>query len=390
MNKNLPENKTIKSQTSFNLKSTIANKPVKSKQIKKSNERNKTLEIKNNKIQNKIKIKQCKKLPNNISSHNINKNNVKAHSRTKSNPKQNQQKNTKTSSSRNNKKIEKITDSNFSYEQHNKNKINTKINIFSQPSPFEKNLESDKNNFIQPAKNIIKINIRKVEKNPNIKNEDLNDAQNYENYKFISLMDTSSLYNALQNSSLIYKIFEEKLLKKNGFEINKNTLEIETKNAESCQELKEQKFWILYAEYLIKNNLLVNEKQFLSVINEAFSYMESDCPQLRTYYLEKIKKYAPCYLSDGSLDESDDVYLNKLNKSAASFIKRQKEFINSNIKLKSNNKIKAGKIIIEVENKKKNINDENKAQDILKNKEICIQNKQENIEEHEFEIINNP
>ena len=75
-------------------------------------------------------------------------------------------------------------------------------------------------------------------------------------------------------------------MKKNNFEINKTTLELITKNAEASEQLHEQKFWILYIEYLINNNLLINEKQFLSVINEAFSYMTySNCTQLRIYYL---------------------------------------------------------------------------------------------------------
>ena len=140
-------------------------------------------------------------------------------------------------------------------------------------------------------------------------------------------------------------------MKKNNFEINKNTLELITKNSEACEQLNEQKFWILYIEYLINNNLLINEKQFLAVINEAFSYMTYNCTQLRIYFLQKIKKYAPIYLSDGTFDDSDETYINKLNESTINFIKKQKGVISSNVKLKSANKNKIFKLENNLENK---------------------------------------
>ena len=384
MNNNLQDKKPIMSQTSFHLKSTIANKVGKSKLIQKSNERNKSLENKNNKNQNKIKIKQFKMHQNNSSNSQSIKNNAKVHSRTKSNQKQNPRKNNKIVSSRN---IKIIT-----IDQHNKNKINTKINMLPQPSPLINKMESDLNkyNFINPGNNKLKIDTKNIPEEPINKNDFIYKGTDFDNLNKFPLNDISSLYNAWQYNSVLYKIFEEKLLKKNNFEIDKNTLEIKTKNAESCQDLNDQKFWILYVEYLINNNLLVNEKQFLSVINEAFSYMESDCPQLRTYYLEKIKKFDPCYLSNGILDESDDTYLDKLNKSVVNFFKREKGINTSNIKLKSTIKIKPQKIVINKENNKNLINYENKHQKNENINEIITENQKASIDEIEFEIIENP
>ena len=237
----------------------------------------------------------------------------------------------------------KTTSSNFN---------NTKINN-------NKKFQSDINNpnFFDPKKEKVlhKTELKKISNKLNLK-EGEKIIPNFENLKYISLEDTDSLFNAWQNCSMIYKIFEEKIMKKNNFEINKNTLELITKNSEACQELTEQKFWILYIEYLINNNLLINEKQFLSVINEAFSYMTYNCAQLRIYYLQKIKKYAPVYLSDGTFDDSDETYINKLNESTINFIKRQKGVISSNIKLKSANKQKLYKLEKTHENKE-NMND---------------------------------
>ena len=202
-------------------------------------------------------------------------------------------------------------------------------------------------------KYLAKTELKKISNKLNIKEGDIT-IPNFENLKYISLEDTNALFNAWQNFSMIYKIFEEKLMKKNNFEINKTTLELITKNAEASEQLHEQKFWILYIEYLINNNLLINEKQFLSVINEAFSYMaySNNCTQLRIYYLQKIKKYSPMYLKDGTFDDCDETYINKLNQSTINFIQNQKGVISSNIKLKSANKKKIFKLDNNLENKK--------------------------------------
>ena len=239
----------------------------------------------------------------------------------------------------------------------NKPLVNTNITSFNSNNKnnnIKNRFHSDINNpnFLNPKKQkiLVKTELKQITKRFNIKGNEIT-IPNFENLKYISLEDTDALFNAWQNCSIIYKIFEEKIMKKNNFEINKNTLELITKNSEACEQLTEQKFWILYIEYLINNNLLINEKQFLSVINEAFSYMTYNCTQLRIYYLQKIKKYAPIYLSDGTFDDSDETYINKLNESTINFIKKQKGVISSNVKLKSANKNKIFKLENNLENK---------------------------------------
>ena len=230
-----------------------------------------------------------------------------------------------------------------------------KSNNNNNKTQFNNKFHSDINNpdFLcnKKPKFPAKTELKKISNKLNIKEGEIT-IPNFENLKYISLEDTNALFNAWQNCSMIYKIFEEKLMKKNDFEINKTTLELITKNAEASEQLHEQKFWILYIEYLINNNLLINEKQFLSVINEAFSYMTgSNCTQLRIYYLQKIKKYSPMYLKDGTFDDCDETYINKLNQSTINFIKNQKGVISSNVKLKSANKKKICKLENNLENK---------------------------------------
>lgn len=339
MNKNIQINKNNKFHFPIEIKSTIENKTEKNKQIQKTKDQMKFLNNKNNKFHNKQKIKQNNIPKNNKRNQNTNNS---LHPRTKSKSKSNpiNQKFNKKDSSKNNEKSEisyKNIVNNYRFKSGNNKEI-----MSQQPHLLDKEIKSDINNinFLEPCQNKIKIDLKKISNNSNMDEEILKVTTNLDNFNSIPLNDLSSLFNTWKEITLFYKRFEEKLLKKNNFEINKKTLEIKTKNAESCQQLNDPKFWILYVEYLINKSLLINENQFLSVINEAFSYMESDSnsTQLRIYYLQKIKKYSPCFLPNGNFDDTDDTYLNKLNKSTINFIKSQKEFISSNIKLKSTNK----------------------------------------------------
>ena len=329
-------------------KTEVINNASNSNLRAKSNKKNFGIKDKNmnNIIPNWIK-NNSNKLLNNLSSSNSNFQNIKSY------------KNNENISGNIIPHINTIPNKNYlQINPINKPIINTNITSFNNSNvknnKIKNRFHSDINNpnFLNPKKqqNLARTELKQIAKRFNIKGNDIT-IPNFENLKYISLEDTDALFNAWQNCSIIYKIFEEKIMKKNNFEINKNTLELITKNSEACEQLNEQKFWILYIEYLINNNLLINEKQFLAVINEAFSYMTYNCTQLRIYFLQKIKKYAPIYLSDGTFDDSDETYINKLNESTINFIKKQKGVISSNVKLKSANKNKIFKLENNLENK---------------------------------------
>ena len=368
-----------------------------------------------NKIQNKNKLRQFNKSGIFDNGTNVNSyNNTNPNLRAKSNKKYlgNKDKN------KSNKNINNINSNPIKNNLHNSHKI---LNNISSVNQIQKKIKFDINNenintniinntnptniknintnpIIKYNKNISQLNLSNFNgnnlfksdiKNPNFfnlkkeketilaktelkkisnkydKKLDTISIPNFENLKYVSLEDTNALFTAWQNCSIIYKIFEEKIMKKNDFEINKNTLELITKNSDACKQLNDQKFWILYIEYLINNNLLISEKQFLTVINEAFSYMTYNCTQLRVYYLQKIKKYAPVLLPDGTIDDSDEAYINKLNQATINFIKRQKGLNSSNVKLKSANKGKNCKL--ENDNEYKEIIRENKIRSLVNN-----------------------
>jgi hypothetical protein len=368
-----------------------------------------------NKIQNKNKLRQFNKSGIFDNGTNVNSyNNTNPNLRAKSNKKYlgNKDKN------KSNKNINNINSNPIKNNLHNSHKI---LNNISSVNQLQKKIKFDINNenintniinntnptniknlntnpIIKYNKNISQFNLSNFNgnnlfksdiKNPNFfnlkkeketilaktelkkisnkydKKLDTISIPNFENLKYVSLEDTNALFTAWQNCSIIYKIFEEKIMKKNDFEINKNTLELITKNSDACKQLNDQKFWILYIEYLINNNLLISEKQFLTVINEAFSYMTYNCTQLRVYYLQKIKKYAPVLLPDGTIDDSDEAYINKLNQATINFIKRQKGLNSSNVKLKSANKGKNCKL--ENVSEYKEIIKENKIRSLVDN-----------------------
>ena len=300
-------------------KSLYPNKIIKKKYISKDFKKTE-LNNNNNILKNIPKLKENNILQN----FNKNKNNLRAKSKSDPNKRPIH---LYTDISR-----EKINNKNHSYLYKQKNKFkyegNINFNNKSISNEKEKKFSSDSNinKFFKTNEKTIKINLKKTSKKTVRDQKSLNINTNYENLKYIPLNDISSLFNAWQNSFIIYKAFENKLLNKKNIEINKNTLEIITKNIDSCKQLNDQKFWILYIEYLINSKLLLNEKQFISLINEAFSYMEGQqFSLLKTYYFQTIKKYSPLSPSNGNSDDNEEVYINKLNKSVINLIKNQKQ-----------------------------------------------------------------
>ena len=375
MNKNMKSQKNNKLPTSSSINSSIESKAEKKHLFQKSVVIGKSQDNKNNKIHKKQRTKFNKKNDKRYSPNNLHKNNQRIYSTAKSKPRNNNQ-NLRKIISTNKKEKKEENKKEISLNIHKKinNENNDNVEIDKPTNSLEEISNVNKFNFLNTKQNVIKINVKKISKDSNKKEEILKDSTNSENSKDIPLNDVSSIFSSWQNNSLLYKIIEEKLLKNNGFEIDSKTLKIKTKNSETCLQLQDQKFWILYIEYLINISLIVNEKQFLSVINEAFTYMSnSDCVQLITYYLQKIKKYSPCFLIDGSLDERDDVYFNKLNKSTANFIKNQK--ISCNIKIKRITKKNISDIYENDGFLVKNLSSEYRTDNIQKNNEIKNKNK---------------
>jgi len=165
------------------------------------------------------------------------------------------------------------------------------------------------------------IKIDKIEKQCNINTQEIIPLKN-------------SIYKDWKKWNSIFEEFEKELLDKKKYEINYDTFEIRTKNEKACEELKCEKFWILYSEYLKRNNKIKDAKDFMKVINLAFSYIEFGT-KLLVYYLDKIKKYTPIII-DGKLVEKDEPYIDLLDIHVRNKIKNLRQNLSSNIKIKHN------------------------------------------------------
>jgi len=157
--------------------------------------------------------------------------------------------------------------------------------------------------------------------------------KNIDDLEVLPLKDIRYIFSAWKSSNLIFENFEKKILNENDFKINYESFEIKTKNEKAENELKDEKFWILFHEYLIKNNKIKNGDDFLKSINNAFSYLDFNFGLLLIYYLEKIKKFKPI-LINGKVEDKDEPYIDMLCPSVKNRIKKEKEKMTSDIKFK--------------------------------------------------------
>jgi len=160
--------------------------------------------------------------------------------------------------------------------------------------------------------------------------------KNIDDLEIVPLKDIRYIFSAWKSSNLVFENFEQKILNPNDFEIIYETFEIKTKNEKAENELKDEKFWILFHDYLFKNNKIKNGDDFLKSINNAFSYLEFDCRLLLVYYLDKIKKIKPI-LKNGNIEDKDEPYIDLLCPSVKNRIKKEKENLTSDIKIKKHN-----------------------------------------------------
>ena len=171
--------------------------------------------------------------------------------------------------------------------------------------------------------------------NGNIITKNTDKKSNIVELEIIPLKKIYNSYKDWKNSNLIFEKFEKDILNKKNFEINYDTYEIRTKNEKACECLKNEKFWILYYEYLKRNSKINDGKDFLKIINLAFSYIEFEYKLLLVFYLDKIKKYNPI-MNKGKIEEKDGPYINLLDVHVKNKINNLKENLSSNIKIKYN------------------------------------------------------
>lgn len=224
-------------------------------------------------------------------------------------------------------------------------KNNLKVNFKKYPTKKKKivlpylfdieEIDKKKNNFHSCEKMKTKNNIYQFD-NIEITNN-IFKIKKIDDLPYIPLKNLDFIFSSWKISNKIFKNFEQKILQKNDFKIDYKNFDIITKNGKSCKELKDEQFWMLFSEFLFKNGKVKDDKDFLKIMNNAFSSLDCNCSLLIYYYFDKIKKIHPI-IKDGKIEVKDELYFDLLNDKVKNRIKYIKENLNSNIKISSNQK----------------------------------------------------
>ena len=193
--------------------------------------------------------------------------------------------------------------------------------------------EIDKKSYSRSCeKKEIRNNFNQME----IINNNIFVIEDIDNLDILPLKSLNYIFSAWKSSKLILENFEQKILNKNDFEI-KDDYDIKTKNMKARQELNDEKFWILYSEYLIKNNKIKKYEDFLKIINNAFSFLDCNFNLLLYYYFDKIKNYHPI-IKGGKIEVKDESYIELLDTPVKNRIKNLRDSLKSDVKITSNRK----------------------------------------------------
>ena len=164
------------------------------------------------------------------------------------------------------------------------------------------------------------------------------EIENIDDLDILPLKNIDYILSAWKSSKLISENFEKKILNKKDFEIIYDKFDIKTKNENASKEINDEKFWILFSEYLIKENKVKNDEDFLKIMNNAFSNLDCNCSLLIYYYFDKIKQFHPI-IKNGKIEVKDELYFELLDKNVKNKIKCDREKLKSDVKITSNRKI---------------------------------------------------
>lgn len=226
-------------------------------------------------------------------------------------------------------------------------KTNLKINFKKYPTKTKKivlpylfdieGIDKKKNNSRSCEKMKVENKINKYG-NDNIEiTNNIFKIKKIDDLHYIPLKNLDYIFSSWKNSKIIFKNFEQKILKENDFKIDYQNFDIITKNGKSCKELNDEQFWILFSEFLFKNGKVKDDKDFLKIMNNAFSNLDCNCSLLIYYYFDKIKKMHPI-IKDGKIEVKDELYFDLLNDKVKNRIRYIKENLNSSIKISTNQK----------------------------------------------------
>ena len=194
-----------------------------------------------------------------------------------------------------------------------------------------KNLQEQINHIqIKRNKSTIIKNIQNNKKNKNNNNNN----NNYKNKQIIDKLYDNIIY--INNN--FYKFLNNILTNKNFKIQNDNSLK--SKNEYGSYLLKNEKFWIIYIEYLFKYNKIKNIQNFLFIINFAFKFMTIEFDNLKNYYLNKCKNMFPIKNKNNKKSKKNLDYINLLNENTKTILNQHNIKTVQKINIKKDDSIK--------------------------------------------------
>lgn len=186
-----------------------------------------------------------------------------------------------------------------------------------------------------------------------------------------NLLNTiSSIYSSLASIDKINENFQKTILSNKNIIINDDNFEIKTQNEEASLMLSNEKFWIVYINYLLQMDKIKNTEEFIHISNFAFSHLQKDFFLLKSFYLKNIKKLN---FTEKNTNTTDEEYLNLLDQNV-------KVLLNSKLKNLLNSKTK--------KEKGPNEKAENFSFSQNKNKKDEVYNQTDEIKEEKKEVFN--
>ena len=237
----------------------------------------------------------------------------------------------------------------FQNDKIKKNNIINKQKISSFENENERSktptIQNNKNlqeqiNHIQIKRNkstiIKKIKNKYNKKNNNDKNNNnkLNNKNNFKNKQIIDKLYDNIIY--INNN--FYKFLNNILTNKNFKIHNDNSLI--SKNEYGSSLLKNEKFWIIYIEFLFNTNKIKNIQNFLFIVNFAFKFMTFEYEKLKNYFLNKCKNMFPLKNKNNKILKNNLDYINLLNENTKTILNQHNIKTVHKINIKKDDSIK--------------------------------------------------
>ena len=219
------------------------------------------------------------------------------------------------------KEIKQISDFNIINERKNNKEVKpknnndnnnniTEITTNNEVKNFSSNSNNTSNNSSKNLKHKQRLSVNLIKKiNENVEKKEKKDkGTKKKDTRLIKDLHLGNfeakikeIYNDfLDNNGNFYEKFETILENKKLFVYNLCDLRVVPQSWEGYKILSDQLFWVLYIEFWLKKNYIINISTLARIVNQGLYYNENTCTSLiYSWYFEVMKKKFPLYDKEG-------------------------------------------------------------------------------------------